>query len=67
MTESVTLKISVTSQASQAAIIGHLESIVNDIVNFKYDSWRTKIYTGWEEEVPADLTIERIDVAKVRL
>ena len=55
-----TIEITVTSDVSERELENHLSEIVESIKQMKYDSWRTKIFTDWEDSTPVDLDIQEV-------
>jgi len=57
---STTIKITVTSSASEADVCDHLRELVNDIESCQYREWWKKINTSWDESYPVEIKIEEV-------
>jgi hypothetical protein len=60
--KTLVVKIKANSDASDSAMHSYGEELVNDIKsylqNLRFDSWRQKVYTDWEESERVELEIE---------
>lgn len=60
MTVTATIKIEMSSGASEAVMYAHLRETIDDIIRMQFDSWRKSVATDWEEEYPVEITIEEV-------
>jgi len=60
MTITKTIKISMTSSGSEADLSMHIDETIEDIKAMKYDSWRTRCYTDYDESSKVEIEIYEI-------
>ena len=61
-THTLTIRIEASSQVSEADLHDYTSLVAADISSYcrtmKYDEWRQKIYTNYEESYPVELNVE---------
>lgn len=57
MTLEKSLKISMTSDASEADLYIHMQEMIDYIKDMRLDEWRSNIHISWETSLPVEIEV----------